>query len=232
LPEAKKKQKETKYLKKVDLTSCKVWYFLVNKDNEIVHKSGYGGTYGTNSACFSSLFYGIPKNTVATYIYHPTDKMGYDEEAINRWVTDISEMGFKCEYLGCWGDQSYFQIKMEDMETKNQYCSTLTLIRCLYEGPESAKVPENYFQIMDTKPRSSKFRALQRAHKTNDLRLGLGHNITSRDNGADVPTLQVLFKRFKSEKTTPFTAKHTSLNLCWAGTDEQYKKQKAEYRRW
>jgi len=223
------KKKATTYRLERTLTDCKVYYFLVDADNKIVAKSGYTG-YGTHSACFGNLFRQVPKDAVAAYVYHPADKMGYDDEAINRWVTDISEMGFRCEYLGVWGKNSYFQIKLEDMETKNQFCSTLTLIRCLYEL-SSARVPQNYFQLMDAKPENDKFLALQKAHKIGGY-LGLGHNITSKDNGSDVPTLEVLFKRFEDAKLTPFSSGNPNLNICWARTDEEYNKAKEEHMRW
>lgn len=222
MQEAIKKQAD--YLRKgITFTQNQVCYFLVDKDNEIVAKSGYGSStyrYGESetSACFASIFRSIPKTAVAAYVCHPTEKMAYDPADIKRFVADLCEMGFKCEYLEEWGDKTIFRIDLLDMETKNQFCSTLTLIRTLYEAG-SAKVPEHYFRDMDARPAKDKFEALQDAHKhpgSGGYSLGLGHNVTNRENGPNI-TLEALYDRFKKEKKTPFSEGGTTLNKCWAG---------------
>lgn len=213
------------------LTQNVVYYFLVDADNQLLVKSGYGAGYGygngMSSACFASIFHTIPETAVACYVWHPADSMGYGEEEIRHWIADISELGFECEYMGEWDNKAFFRIDIAKMETKNQFCSTLTLIRCLYEQG-SARIPDLYFQALEENPNMDKFEALQNAHKHPSHQwLGLGHNVTSKDNGLPNITLDVLFERFRKEKKTPFSNGYTTLNKCWAGEGSPYLKEYA-----
>ena len=207
-----------KYLRTADFTQNYVFYFVVDKNNEIVTKSGYDGMYGWQSACFGHIFRRLPETATSVYVFHSTKLMGYNEPEIIRYINDLCEMGFKCEYLGCSLENTVFRINLKDMETKNQFGSTLTLIRCLYEA-NSVKIPERYLVALDNDPTMDKFEALQNAHKVGEL--PLGHNVTSRALGSNI-TLQKLYERFKIDGRTPFSESGTSINKCWAD-DEHHK---------
>jgi hypothetical protein len=198
-----------------DLTVNCVWFFVVDKDNNIVQRSGYGNSiYGDQNPCFGQLFRGVNRNGVAAYVYHPTEQMAYDAEQIEKWVSDLSSMGFKHKYLGEWGAQTIFRIDLADMETKDQFCSTLTLIRCLYERG-SSRVPDLYLQTIEEYPDIDKFEALQNAHKHPSLGyLNRGHNVTFK--GVPNITLEKLYENFRGRRATPYSETFTKLNECWS----------------
>lgn len=196
------------------LTQDWVTYFVTDIDNNILHKA-------QGAACFSYFFHNaMNKSAANVYLAHPTQKMAYDESEIQRYAADLSGMGFKFTWLGEWGESTIFQIKLEDMETKDQFCSTLTLIRTLFES-NSARVPEQYFRMLDENPEVDKFQALQNAHRK--ICPYSGHSVIGDYSSKNI-TLEILFQRFKERNMTPFTTGYVSLNTCWAGDQTKYKK--------
>jgi hypothetical protein len=147
--------------------------------------------------CFGDIFqYSIPDNVESILVFKNKTKVPYDEDAIVRWIDDISTMGFPCAFLG-GNDYDYiWQLLVQDFDNKPQMMSVLSLIRLLYET-NGCKIPQIYFQMIDKDPDIDRFEALQIAHKKMDAYyIDTDHLVTSVHIPKNIKP-EVLFERYR-----------------------------------
>ena len=181
-----------KYYDSTKRTNDRVWFKLLDKDGRVIKEQ-------RNDACFSTItYYTIPAETVTILIYHAKDAVPYSVENIERWIKEINELGFPCSFEVTLTNDYHFTIKVADYVYKTHLVSTLMFIRCLYETG-IAYIPERYFQLLDEKPDRDKFEAIQIAHKTAPEYFNWNHTVTSKENGSDNVTKDVLWGRYAAD---------------------------------
>ncbi len=184
----------------------------------LVDKGGKKLNEWIHSACFAHLFnYDIPKETKTIEFFHDILKIPYKNEHVERWVKELTELGFPCSVKFTPG-LATFSIETSDYEWKLHVLSTLSLLRMLTEGL-STQVPETYFNECDEHPRTDKFKLLQQAHTKTDY-IPQGHVVTYRGHG--VITKDELFAQFKASGmginfSGRGTKTHQALQSAWWG---------------
>jgi hypothetical protein len=164
---------------------------------EVLDKNGKHLAGENNIACFTYLTYNpLPEGADRIVVTEPLSNIGYSEESITRWITDIDSLGFPCK-VKLEDDKAVFTLSLSDYKWKRHLGMTLQLLRALYEHGVYY-VPEAYFRLLDAGAKD-KFDALQTAHKSlpPHAYANTNHMCTYKGNGDNVD-LPTLFQRLES----------------------------------
>lgn len=146
-----------KYYKKGVSPGVNVNYDLFDKDGTIIENH-------REAACFHSIIYGaIPKNTKKIVVWHSLGQTPYDQTTIKKFIEELNFLKFPCS-LEFKGANLQITLNLDDYKYKLHICSTLTIIRCLYEK-YICYMPDHYFQLVEKDKDGDRFQYLQEAHK-------------------------------------------------------------------
>jgi len=68
-----------------------VWFKLLDKNGKVLRDY-------PSAACFGAINTTMDSNTATIHVYRPKNLMPYNVPEIKRWINDINEMGFPCEF--------------------------------------------------------------------------------------------------------------------------------------
>lgn len=170
------------------------------------------------TACFSALFNrGLPLSAKKILLTNVGGKIKFTPKQVDRYVKNISELGFNCSRNKRKQDE--FVIDVKHYKTRAQILSTLNLLRYLGEG-SFYKIVKAFFEKLDREKlrdkccKAKKFKLLEEAQRESDD-WTTGHMATYNGNGS--PTdLKRLFEKFKRQGGRLYGGGYFSnLNSCW-----------------
>lgn len=149
-----------KYFKTPRVNICSVNFKILDAQQKIV--------LSESASCYSTVTYGkVSTNYKQLLTLIREETCPYDEQTVKRWLNDLNEFGFPCEYLGIDHDTYQVMINFDDFKNVRVHMtSTLMLIRALLESKIN-RVPDVYFTLLDESKDldlNGKFRLLQKAH--------------------------------------------------------------------
>lgn len=193
---------------------------MYNKNNEQVYAkeatpaNGYYQLGADTYGCFYHITYGaIQKDVTKIILFHPREKVPYKRVDIKRFIDDLNDMGFPCYYKLNNDKEIRIELKLEDYKKKTHLTSTLTLLRCLWEGTQISTIPEAYFQILDKDKKVDKFIALQDAHR--QVMPYVGHVVTAKTNGNNIDK-EEFFKKLAQCAIPIYGNGQDSINNLWS----------------
>lgn len=141
--------------------------FCYANDNEVLerHSNSCFVHFVSRQAC---------KGTTKILFNVPIQYTDYNEEHIQRWITEMNKFGFPFYLRDKDKDDYIFEVKFSDYSKKIEVFLALNLIRYLFEG-EKTIVPELYFNYIDEG--KSPIEAMQLAHKVDRDYMPSGHAI-------------------------------------------------------
>lgn len=179
-----------------------------------------------NQGCYASLFHQVGNKWKSILLKEKMDRVGYGEPEITRWVNDLNEMGFPCHLEGV-DETVRIRIVLSEMQSKVHLCSTLSLLRLLWESGLD-KIPEAYFEMVDKDPEADKIDLLQTAHKK--CGAGSGHAVTGTYNGtANVDRKLLLERLSQGVGVHAARAGYRFVNEAWRSPDAKLKSRYGGY---
>jgi hypothetical protein len=194
-----------------------VHFKLLDKDGKEIHDS-------KEYPCFSPITYGqLSKDCHAILVIGYLEKIPYTFEIVEKWVAELTELGFPCTVSKVDAQTVNFLIAVKDYEKKYHLSSVLQLIRCLFEYL-IYYVPDIYFNLINKKGNLDKFQLLQEAHKLlssykETAYFNSNHTITCAGTGGkNNLTREEFFSRLSKMKGNVFENNNfnTSLYKLWS----------------
>lgn len=201
-----------------------VYKYFKGRDHDVYVTYVFEGngktTEHARQACYASIFRQVPEWVKSILLKENMSRVGYDEPEIKRWIDDLNEMGFPCHLEGV-DETVRIRLVMDEFKSKVHLCSTLSLMRLLWEGYYS-KIPEIYFTALDENPEADKIEVLQVAHKKGGA--GQGHCVTGTFNGTPNVERKLLLERL-SEGMGIHAVKndYSMVNKAWLSPEAKQK---------
>ncbi len=227
---------QTKYLDKsvADAASSYVNWKSFCKDNKLKETK-------ESQSCYSPLTYNKIPNTITKISpYEKLENIPYPQEIIQKWINEITELGFPVE-LNIEEGVAYFNLYLDKFEYKAHLTSTLQLTRCLFETG-ICYVPECYFKLLDEKPEVSldeKFELLQLAHAAaQDIanaplpedknkeyayrcNFNWNHTVTYKENFVEPMPRKLFWEKLKQTEVKTFGEyKYVSVSNLWSNKNK------------
>lgn len=209
----------THFKSDVGLTAT-VYYKFLNKEGKPIPApiSAYSEYYDTEGkdghACFSGFYQSaIPKEAIKIHIFHQVKMVPYSRVDVKRYIDDLNEMGFPCRYVKNLDKVIKIELNLKDYKWKSHLCSTLTLLRVLWESG-LAKIPDYYFEAMEANPKADKFIEIQKAHKHPNLYNYGGHTIAAK--GTANISRKAFFEKIETSKKEVYDTGNAGINKYWS----------------
>lgn len=192
------------------------------------------------TACYQQLSSGgepeLLKKATKIVIYENLNSYNITEQQVERFVRDISRMGFTCRFKGLqdvpvktydYNTSNYIdnkrttyiiEVPIRDNKKlyytkKDHLLSTLTILRYMFEEPYSNNIPQTYFKICDAVGKKvNKFFALQIAERWYSG--GGGHCLFYNEDGKyfnKLLTKKKVFESFKNDEKSLYSTERSNI---------------------
>lgn len=169
-----------------------------------------GFDYLKNShVCFSPLFGTIDNSVVAIKLSQPREKMMYNEEFIHKYIELINQKNFFCSFDGIAGNDYQFTVDMTKYTSKTMLCSTLTLLRYLWEDIYQ-HIPDKFMKIIEEG--EDVYMAIQKAHY---LDKGYHQSLHGLKMSNKIVTEEEFLNKVRENENNLYSNKRPDLNQHW-----------------